>query len=268
MRGAAPEPASGPAVSLRGVRVAHGSRTVLDVPALDFEPGRVHGLIGPNGAGKSTLLKAVLGLLPATGEVSVHGHALARMPFRARARLLSYLAQDTALEVDFNGRELVRMARHARLRRFGSLGVDDERAVDDALRLTGADAWSRRPVTSTSGGERQLTMLARAIAQDAAVLLLDEPISALDLGHELDVLRLLRPWVDAAATSRTVLVVLHDLTLAARFCDRLTLVVDGRIHCQGTPEHVLTAHHLRPAYGVDVDVSTSRATGTLQVTPL
>jgi iron complex transport system ATP-binding protein len=258
-----------PACHLRDVTIRRGRTPVLTDIDLDLAPGRIHGLIGPNGAGKSTLLAAILGLIPADGTIRVHGCEITALPVRHRARLLSYLAQDHGDGSEFSGRATVRMGRHARRSRLGGLGPADEQAVEDALRRTGADAWADRPLARSSGGERQLTRLAAAIAQDAAVMLLDEPISALDLAHETEVLRLLRPWIDEARdTPRTVVVVLHDLSLAARFCDHLVLLADGGIAATSSPEQVLTPELIRSTYGVEADVSPSPVTSTLLVTPL
>jgi iron complex transport system ATP-binding protein len=259
-------------LSLTGLTVSYGPRTVLNELSVDLTPGRVHGLIGPNGAGKSTLVKAVLGLIAYEGSVTVSGRSLASMNPRQRARHLAYLAQETSSPADFTGRQLVEMGRYARQSRFAAMISADERAVDAALRLTGADAWAQRPVAGTSGGERQLTGLARALAQEAPVLVLDEPISALDMSHEMAVLCLLHPWLDEDPANRLVVVVLHDLSLAARFCDDLILLTPGRhgavIAAHGTPDDVLTVDLLRAAYGIDVDVRRSPVTDSLSVTAL
>ncbi|MFT8395388.1 ABC transporter ATP-binding protein [Propionibacterium sp.] len=262
-----PVPGS-PALSVSGLSAGYRRRAVLHDATLDIDAGLVHGIIGPNGAGKSTLLKACLGLLPSQGRLLVHGHDVRAVTARDRARLMAYLPQQVATTSRLTGRAYVQMGRYARQPRFGGISADDERAVEEALRLTGSAGWADRPVMHASGGERQLIALARAIAQDAAILMLDEPVAALDLGHELAVLRLLRPWIAGSPQSRTAVLVLHDLTLAARFCDRLTLLVDGQVGATGAPDEVLVASNLRDAYGVDVNISTLPATGTIAVTPL
>lgn len=260
------------AIRLDQLTVHYGPRRILDGVSLDFAPGLVHGLIGPNGAGKSTMVQAMLGLLPYGGTVAVGGDDLARLDTRARARRVAYLAQDSLAPSEFTGRQLVEMGRYSLLKRFQSMRTHDVEAVERALATTGAHQWADRPTASTSGGERQLTGLSRALAQEAPVLVLDEPISALDLSHELTVLKLLGPWVGGAADERAVVVVLHDLSLAARFCDRLVLLAPAdkgaTVIAQGAPEEVLTPELLRRAYGVDVDVRVSDVTGTLTVTPI
>lgn len=260
--------ARGVALHVHGLCAGYPRHPVFEGLDLELEPGLVHGIIGPNGAGKSTVLKACLGLVPSTGKILVHGHDLAHLTTMQRARLMSYLPQDLATISTLTGEEYVHLGRYACQSRFGGVNLDDDAAVERAIDMTGSREWASRPVAQASGGERQLIALARAIAQDASILMLDEPVSALDLGHELSVLRLLHPWIEDSDGLRTAVLVLHDLTLAARFCDRLYLLVDGRLTASGTPEDVLTARHLSAAYGVDIAVTRVPATGTLAVTPL
>ena len=182
------------ALSVRNLTVKYGNREIFSGLSADFAAGRVHGLIGPNGAGKSTLIKAALGLVKATGSVQVNGAEVAPMSARERALAMAYLAQDMPAPGEFTGREIVTMGRYARQRRFAAASPADNEAVEQALDLSGAAPWADRPAAATSGGELQLTNLARALAQDAPVLFLDEPASALDMGHQLDVLALLGPW--------------------------------------------------------------------------
>lgn len=215
-----------------------------------FSPGKIYGLIGPNGAGKTTLLKKLMDDAPGSA--------------REKALAMAYLEQ-TVIATEFTGREVVEMGRYARLSRFGSLGADDHAAVQHALDVTGAAMWADRPTDRTSGGERQLTGLARVLAQDVPMLLLDEPLSALDLSHEIAVLKTLREWI---SPERTVVMVIHDLTLAARFCDELVLLKDASVMAQGPPEAVLTPQLIEMAYGIAVDVHTCSVTNTLTVVPL
>lgn len=252
------------AVEMTEVSAGYRRKNVLDSVNASFAPGLIHGIIGPNGAGKSTLVKAALGLVPSSGDIRIAGERLASLSSKERARLMSYLPQDTP-PVDFTGEQYVQMSRYARLGRFSSPTAEDEEAVDEALRMTGAGAWRDRPMRGTSGGERQLTALARAIAQNPQILIVDEPSSALDMGHEIDVFRLFKPWI-GESSSRTIMAVLHDLDIAARFCDRLTLVDGGRVKASGPPAEILVPDLLNDAYGVTVDVRRSEATGYLTVT--
>ncbi|MBM7815451.1 iron complex transport system ATP-binding protein [Brevibacterium paucivorans] len=256
-------------VTLENLSVSYGKRTVLSGVSATFAPGHVHGIIGPNGAGKSTLLHAILGVRAYTGSVRVDGAEVADLSARERAQRIAFVAQDAPPPDDFTGRELVAMGRYVRQGRFSVKSAHDVEVIDAALEQVGATGWADRPVHQTSGGERQLTSLARAIAQEAPTLVLDEPTSALDLSHEQRVLRLLRPW---ARGDRTVIAVLHDITQAARYCDELVLLAPtsagSQVVAQGPPEVVLTPAFLESAYGVKVDVRRSEVTDTLTVTPL
>ncbi|MDP9805990.1 iron complex transport system ATP-binding protein [Trueperella bonasi] len=258
-------------IELSHMQVSYGKRRVVNIDSLHLRSGAVHGLIGPNGAGKSTLLKAMLGLIPHAGSVTIDGEDFTTLSARDKATKVAYLTQDSLASNSFTGREVVDMARYARQSRFAPRTIDDENAVDRALATTGADAWANRPTSATSGGERQLTGLSRVLAQETTVLLLDEPVSALDLSHETRVLKMLRDWLEANG-GRTVVVVLHDLTMAARYCDELVLLKpeeSGATVCaQGTPEHVLTPEKIGQVYDVDVDVRRSAVTSSLVVTAL
>lgn len=259
------------AIRLTDMHVAYGKRPILAIDELELRDGAVHGLIGPNGAGKSTLLKAMLGLVPHAGRVEIDGEDFSAMASREKARRVAYLAQDALVGSSFTGREVVDMGRYARQPRFTTRTVDDDVMVDQALATTGADAWADRSTVATSGGERQLTGLSRVLAQDTAVLLLDEPLSALDLSHETRVLKVLREWVQGG-TGRSVVVVLHDLTMAARFCDELVFLqpqpTGARAFAQGAPHEVLTTQAIADVYGVNVDVRRSDVTQSLVVTAL
>ena len=251
------------------VRLA--SREVLHEVDVGVDRGEVLGLIGPNGAGKSTLLRALAGLVkPAGGGVRVGDDDLRRIPVRALARRIAYVPQDHVPSAELTVRDLVRMGRYAHRQRLGPLAApsrrsDDAAAVEAALDQVGLAPLSDRVVTALSGGERQLTQLARALAQDAPVLLADEPTAALDLGHQLEVFGIVRRF---AAHGGACVLVLHDLDHAARFCDRLALVGDGRIAAAGRPETVLTPQRIADVYGVEVAVGHDPAVGSLRITPL
>ncbi|GAA2107021.1 heme ABC transporter ATP-binding protein [Streptomyces synnematoformans] len=248
------------------LRLAYDERVILDDVSLGAVPGEVLGLIGPNGAGKTTLLKTLAGLLtPQAGQVLLNGRPLTRMRPREVARQLAHVPQDTALDFGFTAYDVVLMGRHPHVRRLQPLDTADHRITGEALHTVGAAHLAGQRVPTLSGGERQLVHLARALAQQPQALLLDEPVAALDLRHQLHVLQLLRTL---AAHGTAVVTVLHDLGQAARFCDRLALLDAGRIAAAGPPADVLTEPLISAAYGVQAAVRADEDTGALRVTPL
>ncbi len=247
-------------MKIEALSVELGGKLLLANLDLEIMPGELFGLIGPNGAGKSTLIKAMMQLLPYRGTIVLDGRSLARMTARARAQRLAYLSQDDQLQWPISVRNLVALGRHPyrgswwrgglRAGLQGDAGGDtqaDERAIEQALRAT--DIWSlrERRADELSGGERARARLARVLAVEADVLLADEPVAALDPMHQLRVMELLRARCQAG---QTVVIVLHDLTLASRFCDRLLLLDQGVAVASGKVETVLSAEHLASVYGV------------------
>jgi iron complex transport system ATP-binding protein len=209
--------------------VALGGTTVLHRVSLQFEPGWT-AIVGPNGAGKSTLLRAMAGLVPlAAGDVWLQGRPLLDWSARQRAQRIAWLAQQGQGGGDLTVRELVQLGRLPHLGLFGTPGPDDEHRVDAAMQATECSAWQTRRLHQLSGGERQRCLLARALAVDAPVLLLDEPTTHLDPPHQVAVVRLLQQL----ARQHTVASVLHDLPLALQ-ADRVLLMRAGRVVASGT----------------------------------
>jgi iron complex transport system ATP-binding protein len=237
---------------LSRVSVSLGGRPVLSEVDLAVAPGEVVGLVGPNGAGKSTLLRiASRVLLPAAGSVRFAGRPFGDYSRRELARRISVVPQDTAIPFPFRAGELVVMGRAPHQPMHGFDSREDIARAHDALDRVGIVALAERSVFELSGGERQLVAFARALAQDADMLLLDEPTAFLDLRHRVKVLAIVR---ELAAQGRAALVVSHDLNLVARACDRLVVLSAGRIIARGTPGQVVTEALLAEAYGVAADV--------------
>lgn len=239
-------------LSLRDLSVRYGARSVLNGVTLDLAPGSLIGLIGPNGAGKTTLLRACASLIPiAGGECALDGRPLESWDRRARARAIGYLAQEKAALWPVAAGRLVALGRLPHLGPWDSLTPLDESKVSEAMAATDVLHLAERPVTELSGGELARVLIARLLAGTPPVLLADEPVSGLDPAHAMQVLTIFR---SLALEGRTVVVVLHDLMLASRFCDRLVLMNAGAVVADGAPLDVLSPDRLARFYGITADV--------------
>lgn len=224
-------------VAADNIRVSLGDVEALRGVSAAATAGGLMGLIGPNGSGKSTLLNALAGLLPpASGRVTLDGRPLTDYPAAERARRIGYMEQNPVAHWPMAVERLVMLGRLPHRAAFAGESDADRAAVDAALTRADVAQFRSRPVTALSGGERARVMLARVLAGDPTVILVDEPVAGLDPYHQLQVMELLR---DLAREGRAVLVVLHDLTLAMRYCDRLTLLHQGRVAAEGDPAAVL-----------------------------
>lgn len=231
-----------------GIDVRFGGKAILDRVSVGLAPGALIGLIGPNGAGKTTLLRALAGLLPLSGgEVRCDGRALAAYRPAERARRIAYLAQNGAAHWPLSVEGLVRLGRLPHRRGWHGADPRDDEVVAGMLEATGIATLRDRRVGTLSGGERVRALLARALAVEAPFLLVDEPVAALDPYHQLEIMELLRA---TAGRGTAVAAILHDLTLAARFCDRLVLLGAGRVLAEGVPDQVLTEAKLADAFQV------------------
>jgi iron complex transport system ATP-binding protein len=239
--------------TLAGVEIVH---------ALDLQvgSGQVFGLVGPNGSGKSTALRCVYrALRPSGGVVRVGGDDITRLTPRENARRVAALTQDGAADLDLTVADVVALGRVPYQRGNRRLTERERELCRSAMARTDVAHLAERGILSLSGGERQRVLLARALVQEPGVLVLDEPTNHLDLRHQIELLSHLR------ATNLTVVVVLHDLNLAAAACDRLGLLADGRLVAAGTPAQVLTRARVAQVYGVDVTVTAHPLTGDPQV---
>jgi len=235
------------ALRAQGLSVTLGGRRVLQDVTLEAQPGEVLALLGPNGAGKSTLLKVLAGLLPYEGRVEIADTDLASLAPRTRAKRISYVPQRSLLRSALSVEEVVALGRYVHGGRFGGTSSNDQDAIDRALETTHAEALRDRIFTQLSVGEQQRVLLARALASDAPILLLDEPTAALDVGEGLAVLRLIR---QLTARKHTLIVVLHDLADARSTTDRALLLKEGVVVEQGKTADVVSAGPVRAVYGV------------------
>ncbi|TDC71019.1 ABC transporter ATP-binding protein [Micromonospora sp. KC606] len=233
-------------------RVSWGPRGAMIVRDVDLavEPGEIVGLLGPNGSGKSSLLRCVYRRnRPTAGSVLLDGTDVWRQPARQVARHVAVLTQDTPVDLEHTVADLVALGRVPHQSAVGGAGADDHQVVTDALRRCSLDDLDGRRVATLSGGERQRAHLARALAQQPRLLLLDEPTNHLDLAHQLAVLDLV------CGLGVTVVAALHDIELAAAYCDRLVVLHRGAVAAAGPPRDVLTDRLLRDVYGVAAEVT-------------
>lgn len=239
-------------LSISDLHASLGGTRILGGVSLDLDGANFVGLIGPNGVGKTTLVRAIANLIPFEGSITIDGVAVGAMEANTRARGLAYLAQGAESHWPLTVERLVELGRLPHLEPFRAPQAADKAAVERAMRAADIEMFRNRNVLTLSGGERARVLLARALAVEAPLLLVDEPVSSLDPYHQLGVMEVLR---DYARAGRMVIAVLHDLSLAARYCDRLVLLNEGRIHADGTPREVLSAENLRAVYRVEAQIS-------------
>lgn len=245
----------------------YGPAPVLSGVSLDVPEGAFVGLVGPNGAGKSTLLRCLHGALrPRAGRVLLGGRDLASMRPAEVAREVGVVPQGSHVAFPVDVAYFVGLGRFARERFLGGPTAHDRAVVARCLDELGLAPLAHRPVDELSGGELRRVLIAQALAQEPRALLLDEPVQQLDLRHQLEVMAFARAFARRGGTS--ALAVLHDLGLAARYCDLLVLLHEGRVLAAGAPERVLTPDALRTAWGVEASVGRHPATGALEVVAL
>jgi len=253
-------------LAYRGAAVGYAGRAVVKGAVLDVCAGEVVGLVGPNGAGKSTLLRAVTGGADVlAGELAIAGRPATELTPRERARLVGVVPQTVTAAFGFSARDFVAMGRHAHLPRFGAPGARDREVVIRALEVTDTARLADTPVDELSGGDLQRLALAQALAQEPRVLLLDEPVSHLDLNHRMQILDLVRSLADGGMA---VLAVFHELDLATRYADRISIVAHGELGPALRPAEAITATTLREVFGVRAVVGTDPVTGAVSVTPV
>ncbi|MFQ3293270.1 MAG: iron complex transport system ATP-binding protein [Halobacteriales archaeon] len=253
-------------INVDEVSVSLGGATVLDEVSARVPEGRFVGLIGPNGAGKTTLLRTMSGVLePDAGRVTVAGDDISDLSSKASSRSVAVVPQDTTVSFDFSVEQVVEMGRHPYRSQFGGGTADDRRIVETAMERADVSCFADRAIGAVSGGERQRAILARALAQDAPVLLLDEPTGSLDVTRQVETLALVRQLVEEG---KTAVAAIHDLDLAARFCDELLLLSGGDVVATGSPDRVLDGDTVSDAFDGRAVVGHDAITGAPTVRAL
>ena len=249
---------------IKDVSFSYGNLSVLSHLSLEIREGSFCGIIGPNGSGKTTLLDLVGRInFPRSGSIRYRGNDIESYAKRELAREIALVPQDFYINFPFTVREVVLMGRHPYIPRFGSATIADQEIVDRAIQFMELEQFQDKYVTELSGGEKQRVVFARAFAQDTPALILDEGTSSLDIHHTLKLLDLVRQNV--RLKNKTVIAAMHDLNLAAAFCDQIVFIKAGEIVAKGRTEDVLNAENIRQVFGVDAKVSFDAFSGSKQV---
>ncbi len=239
-------------IRVAGLYAGYERQVILEDVSFGVEAGEMVGLIGPNGAGKSTLLKTLRGILaPLSGEIALMGRPIAELSAKEFARNAAYLQQHLEMTFDYSAREVVLSGRYPYLSWWRQERADDLAIAEACMAYTGVADMAEKPLQAMSGGQRQRVLLAKVLAQQTPVLFLDEPATGLDIIYQEEIFRFCR---ELCAAGKTVVLVAHELSLAARFCSRLLLIGRGKLLADGLPREVLTADLLTHAYGAPVKV--------------
>lgn len=246
------------------VTFAYGEKKALDGLSLQIEPGCFYGLVGPNGCGKSTLLDLLMAnRKPERGQIKFGGKNLQEYGRRELAQQLALVPQDFTIHFSFTVQEVVLMGRHPYLPRFGAPGKDDLTIAQEAMAAIGIEDFAHRYVTELSGGEKQRVVVARALAQKTPVLMLDEATSNLDIGHTMEIFNTAQKRV--RERGETVIAVIHNLNLAAAYCDEMIFMKEGKLAAKGTTKETLTPDVIQDVFGVESQVSHDKFSDALQV---
>ncbi|MGO2518810.1 MAG: ABC transporter ATP-binding protein [Microbacterium sp.] len=254
-------------LSAEGITLAYGDRTVIEGLDISLAPGKITSIVGANGCGKSTLLRALARLLkPASGQVILDGKSVHSQSTKEVARVLGLLPQSPIAPEGIAVADLVGRGRHPHQKALARWNAHDYEVVADALEATGITDLADRSVDELSGGQRQRVWIAMALAQETDILLLDEPTTFLDVAHQVEVLDLLTDL--AVSRGTTIVMVLHDLNLAARYSDELVAMCAGAVHATGAPDEILTHTLVEEIFGMANQITTDPVSGKPMVTPI
>lgn len=250
-------------LQIKNLTFSYGKKTAVENINLEVGRGEFIGLIGPNGSGKSTVLKNVYrGLTPDSGEIILDGENLLKMPYKKSALKMAVVGQENEVPFDFSVEEIVAMGRSPHKKLFDIDNADDRRIVHHALEHLGMEDMAKRSYVNLSGGERQRVIIARAVAQESNFLILDEPTNHLDISYQMQIFDFIK------RLNVTVLSAIHDLNMAALYCDRIYVLKNGKIILKGTPEQILTPENIFDVFGVRSSVIKNSVTGKMSITYL
>lgn len=255
------------ALEIKDLEFGYNENLVIKGVSFNIEKGKFVSIIGPNGSGKSTLLKTINHLYnPTKGSILVDGININDMKKRDLAKKIALVPQDTVVDYDFTVEEIVLMGRHPYKSRFQKEDEGDYKVINESLEMTNTLKLKKRLITEISGGERQRVIIAKALAQKPSIILLDEPTSHLDINHQMDILNLLKRLNKEHGT--TIILVIHDINLAARYSDEIILIDKGKISDMGKPEDIITSDNIENIYNLKVAIEKNKYTDTTYITPI
>lgn len=253
-----------PIIEITDLAVGYSTRQILSDVNIDIYKGELIGIIGPNGAGKSTFLKTIRGLLPRLeGSVKFLGKKIEHLPEKEFARTVAYLQQHVEVGFGYTGKEVVLAGRYPYMSWWQSETDRDEEIAMECMEYTGTAELADRPVSEVSGGQKQRILLAKVLAQQTPILFLDEPTTGLDMVYQEEIFRFAQ---ELSRMGKTVLMVVHELNLASKYCDRILLLGKGKLLADGKPKDVFTEELLSYAYEADVEVAKNANTNSLEIT--
>ena len=254
-------------IEVKNLKFAYKDEPVLKNLHFNIKKGMFLSIVGPNGSGKSTILKLLNNIYhPESSSILIEGRDIRKFKRKELARKIALVPQDTAIDFEFTVEEVVLMGRHPYKGRFERENGEDHRMVEEAMELTNTLYLKDRMITELSGGERQRVLIARAIAQDPAIILLDEPTAHLDINHQIEILNLLKKL--NKERGMTIVLVIHDINLGVRYSDEIIMLNQGKIIGRGKPENVITKENIREAYDLKVEIDKNKHTDKIYLTPV
>lgn len=255
------------ALQVQNLKFGYKRDLVLKDISFNIEKGQFISIIGPNGSGKSTILKLLNNLYsPKKGNIFIEGKNIYGYKKRDLAQKIALVPQDTFLDYEFTVEDVVLMGRHPYKKRFQKEDENDFKIVEEALKMTNTLHLKDKLITEISGGERQRVVIARALAQNPSIILLDEPTSHLDINHQIEILNLLKRLNQEKST--TIVIVIHDINIASRYSDEIIMINEGKIVGIGRPEEVITKKNIEETYNLKVIIEKNRVTNKIYLTPI